>query len=274
MKRSAGDASADYRTWFANVITAWDAMKAKSADAQRAPYVDWAAEAAFTLLDEEITRRFDASDKHVYPARATEILGDPVTTTKGRYQVLADEAQAYAKRLQDEVIGKYESVAWVPAAIARQGAIFDTLRSGLYDMTRVKTLSAAAENVVANLRAAGQNARADALEDAGRDFWLERKRKELDGADEIMVRRYATAVAYAKKFDLKSPALTKAAARLAHYTDVLGDDKLRGWVSQTPDPTVKGKTLEYTTKMYATSRPGIVQSPKPTAESKPGPTKP
>src|SRR5690606_18450857 len=86
MKKTAGER--DYRAWLASTVTAWDGFHARSgAEAQKPPYVDYAAEAAFTLLDEEIASKFETAAKHQYPATVPEILGDPKTGKKGKYQL-------------------------------------------------------------------------------------------------------------------------------------------------------------------------------------------
>src|SRR4029079_10342732 len=136
--------------------TAWDNYRAKApvkdnrSEAQQAPYVDYAAEAEFTGLDEQITASYDDPAKHKYARSVNDIFGEvqvdpktqkavmgpdgkPVMKKKGKYQANAAEAEKWDLAL-DAMIKKYESLEWVPTAIARQGAIYDTLRSGLYNM--------------------------------------------------------------------------------------------------------------------------------------------
>jgi tetratricopeptide (TPR) repeat protein len=277
MKRTAGEG--DYRSWLNTTVAAWDNLKAKdAAGAQKPPYVDYAAEASFTLIDEDITAKFDTPDKHKYPATVPEILGDPKTGKKGKYQLNAEEAQKLDLRLENEVIKKYESLEWVPAAFARQGAIFDTLRSGLYNTVKVKLFSADQERVLNTMRNSGRDDlmnKADQLEDAAKDFWKQKKQQELDGADEIMVRRYATSVAYARKFNVKNPAITKAIGRLAYYTDIIGDAKMQQYVTNSPDPTTKGASkLSYSSNQYVQTRPGLTALPVAQGDSKPLPAAP
>lgn len=278
MKKTGGEG--DYRTWLNNTVAAWDNFKAKvgQAEAQKPPYVDYAAEAAYTLLDEEITAKFDVASKHQYPQTVPEILGDVKTGKKGKYQNNAEEAQKWDLRLENEVIKKYESLEWVPAAFARQGAIFDTLRTGLYNTVKVKLFNAQGEKLLETMRNSGRQDlmdQADQLEDAAKDFWRQKKQQELDGADEIMVRRYATAVAYARKYNVKNPAITKAVARLAYYTDLIGDAKMQQYVSNTPDPTTKGATkLSYSQNMYVQTRPGLTVLPSARGDAKPLPAAP
>lgn len=283
MKKAAGEG--DYRAWLASTVSAWDTFKARSGDeAQKPPYVDYAAEAAFTLIDEEITAKFDAASKHTYSGSVPDILGDG-KGKRGKYQVNAEEAQKWDLKLESEVVRKYKSLEIVPAAFARQGAIFDTLRAGLYNTVvgtgagRVRLMSAEQERLLNTMRNSGRDDlmnKADELEDAAKDFWKQKKQQELDGADEIMVRRYATAVAYARTYNVKNPAITRAIGRLAYYTDIIGDAKLQSYVSNTPDPTREGggSKLSYSTNMYLQTRPGLTALPVAQGDSKPLPASP
>ena len=116
--------------------------------------------------------------------------------------------------------------------------------------------------------------KANDLEDAVKDFWKQKKQQELDGADEIMVRRYATAVAYARKYNVKNAAVTRAIGRLAYYTDIIGDAKMAQYVSNTPDPTNPGSKLTYTTNMYVQTRPGLTTLPAAQGAATPLPASP
>jgi hypothetical protein len=299
MKRSGGDTG--YRAWFGETIKAWEAYnrgaaktKEGKSEAQLPPYVDYAAEAQFTLLDEKITAEFDAPEKHKYPATVPEIMGEvdvgpdkkpkigadgkPVMKTKGKYPRNADEAQKHYNELDEKVVKKFESVEWVPAAIARQGAIFDTLRTGLYNTVKVKLMTAQQEQVINQMRNSGRDDlmnKADEIEDALKDFWRKKKQLELDGADEVMVRRYATSVALGRRYSVKNQHVTRALARLAYYTDIIGDAKMQQYVTNTPDPTTKGATkLSYTANMYVQTRSGLTALPPPSGAQTPLPAAP
>ena len=81
MKKVGGEA--DYHVWLQQTVTAWESYRAKNGDgdAQKPPYVDYAAEAAFILLDDEITQKFDVPSKHVYSGSVADVLG---STAKAR----------------------------------------------------------------------------------------------------------------------------------------------------------------------------------------------
>jgi tetratricopeptide (TPR) repeat protein len=287
MKKAGNEG--DYKTWLQQTVTSWDKLKATgSPDAQKPPFVDYAAEAAFTLIDDEITAKFDVPSRHVYGGSVADVLGDG-KGKKGKYQANAVDADKYDKRLEEEVIKKYESLEWVPAAFARQGAIWDTLRSGLYNTVtytgpnpvptgKIRLMTQQQEKLLETMRNSGRDDlmnKADELEDAVKDFWKQKKQQELDGADEIMVRRYATSVAYSRKFNVKNAAVTRAVGRLAYYTDIIGDAKMAQYVGNTPDPTNKGASkLTYTTNMYVQTRPGLTALPAAQGGASPLPASP
>jgi hypothetical protein len=302
MKRAGGDGA--YRGWMKSVIAAWDNYAAKApagkdgvSEAQQAPYVDYAAESAYTLLDEEITQKYDEASKHKYPPSAADIFGEvaidpktkkvilgpdgkPKMNKKGKYQANAAEAEKWDLEL-DKIVKKYRSLEWLPTAIARQGQLFDTLRTGLYNMVKVETMTAAEKNLVKQMRNSGRpdlETLADTLEDAKTDFWRQKKQQELDGADSVMIKRYAQAVAYARKYNVRNAQLSRAVSRLAYFTDIIngGDAKMKELVTSTPDPdpAKKGSNLTYTPRQYVQTRPGLTALPPVEGKASPLPAAP
>ena len=288
MKRSAGDPA--YRQWFKSTVSSWDNYRAKAptkdnvSEAQQSPYVDYAAEAEFVLLDEQIAASYDVPSKHQYARSVADIFGEvstgkdgkpvigadgkAVMKKKGKYQANAAEADKWDQQL-DALAKKYQSLEWVPAAIAREGSLYDTLRTGLYNMV-LKNDELFTAQQKATLKAMHDSGRPDlddkanALEDATQDFWRQKKQQELDGADQVMVKRYATSVALARKYNVKNPQTTRAVSRLSYYTDVIsgGDAKMAEYVTSTPDPTNKGQTkLTYSPRQYVQTRPGLSALP-------------
>lgn len=286
MKRAGGEG--DWRTWLQNTISAWDNYRAKAPtnkdgvnEAQLPPYVDYAAEAAFTLLDEEIVAKYDQPEKHKYTGSVADVMGTVDEKTgkfksKGKYNANAEEAQAWDKKLE-EIEKKYVSLEWVPAVEARRGTLFDTLRNGLY-FAKVKTLNTQQQTTLDAMRKSGRpdlEEKADAIEDAIKDAWRKKRDEELAGADELMVRHYATSVAMARKYNVRNALVTKAIGRLAYYTDILGDANMSKYVTNTPDPTNKGATkLSYSQNQYVQTRPGLAVLPPPQGNSKPLPAAP
>jgi hypothetical protein len=106
---SKGDAS--YRSWLERVVTSWQAfrVKARSVDgkseAERAPWIDYAAEAQLALVDEDIRTKLESTPP---ASRAVEVA-------EKLDAVLLDLAKRY---------GASEHAA---SAIARAGAVYDML---------------------------------------------------------------------------------------------------------------------------------------------------
>jgi hypothetical protein len=94
---------------------------------------------------------------------------------------------------------------------------------------------------------------ADELRSQVKEGWRKKRDVELAAADEIMIRRYASAVALAKKYGTVSPEILHAKDRLRHFTTELGDERMRRYVESAKDPTdPSGATrLRYTSGMYA-----------------------
>jgi len=300
MKKSVNDPA--YKGWYKSTVAAWDNYKAKAplkenrSEAQLPPYVDYAAEAAYTLLDEEIHERYESADRHKYQPNLNDIFGEyesdpktkkpimgpdgkPKMKRKGKYQANAAEAEKWDLEL-DKIAKTYESLEWVPTAIARQGSLYDTLRTGLYNQVKIELFTPAEKNLLNQMRNSGRpdlEEGADKLEDAKTDFWRQKKQQELDGADQVMVKRYATSVALARKYNVRNAQLTRAVSRLAYFTDIIsgGDAKMAEYVTSTPDPTNKGQTkLTYSPNQYVQSRPGLGALPPPQGNASPLPAAP
>ncbi len=288
MKRSGNEG--DYRNWLKNTVSAWENYRSRApvnkegkSEAQLPPYVDYAAEAEFSLLDEEIRSRYDTPDKHKYAGAVSDVVGENDKSgkliKKGKYQANAADAEKWDVQLE-AITKKYESVEWVPAAIARQGELYDTLRTGLYNTTppALKYFNAKEEAFLKTLRKSGRQDledQADALEDAKKEFWRKKKDQELDGADQVMIRRYATAVALSRRYNVRNAYVAKAIARLAYFTDIIPEPKMTTYVTSTPDPTNKGATkLTYKPGQYVQTRPGLTALPPPRGDAKPLPVAP
>jgi len=115
---------------------------------------------------------------------------------------------------------------------------------------------------------------ADDLRDKAKEGFRSKKDAELDGADQLMVKHYAIAVAYAQAYNVRNDSVVHAIARLAYFTDIIGDAKLRGYVTAADDPIHKGQKLTYKDGQYVQSRPGISSVPKPSAQAEPLPVAP
>jgi tetratricopeptide (TPR) repeat protein len=288
MKKTAGDPS--YKAAATTTIAAWESFRARGTtkdgktEAATAPFSDYGAEAQYALLDDKIHAEYDVeSGHHKYAGSVPEIIGSADkagNVTPGRYQKDAVLAQKYDDELE-LIVKTYPSQEWVPAAIARQGTVYDALRTGLYNAVppAVKYFTPTQEALLKRLEGSGipkLQDQADDLRTTVKEGWRKKKEVELAGADEVMVKRYATAVAYARKYNVRNPAVTKAIERLAYFTDIIGDAKMRDYVTRTKDPTdLSGSSnLTYTDGMYLQSRPGLTATPPPAAQAPPAPVAP
>ncbi|MEZ4258496.1 MAG: tetratricopeptide repeat protein [Polyangiaceae bacterium] len=286
MKRSANDVT--YKVWFRSTVATWENFKAKApvkdgkSEAQSPPYVDYAAEADLALVDDEIKSKFDSPDKHKYSGAVSDVVGEVnqqgVVTKKGKYQLNAADAEKWDQQL-DRITKTYQSLEWVPAAYARRGAIFDTLRTGLYNTVppALKYFTAKEEAFLKSMENSGRQElqdKADELRDAKKEFWRKKKDQELSGADQLMVRHYATAVAMARKYNVKNAYVSKAISRLAYFTDIIGDAKMKGYVEGTADPINKGSKLSYRDGQYMQTRPGLSAIPTADGSAAPLPAAP
>ena len=69
-----------------------------------------------------------------------------------------------------------------------------------------------------------------------RSKWRATKDQYLEVCNQKMVGKYVTAALIARKYNVKDAAVQNAVARLAFFTDYLGDDKMKPYVENTPDP--------------------------------------
>lgn len=286
MMKVGGDPA--YRTWFKSTIQAWEALKATPPapnaknEALGPPYADYAAEADFTLLDEQIRAAYDTDARHKYTGSVDDVLGEldlqKKTSKDGKYQNNAKEADKWDKEL-DRITKTYPSVEWVPTAIARRGELYDRLRTGLYNAVppAIKFFTPAQENLLRTMRNSGRDDlmdKADELDTAKREYWRNKKEKELGGADEVMVRHYATAIALARKYNVRNTQMQKAVGRMAYFTDIIGDAKLKDYVTKTKDPNEPSRQLDYKDGQYVQTRPGLTGVPASNGSSVPLPAAP
>jgi tetratricopeptide (TPR) repeat protein len=273
MKKTVGDPA--YRAAAKTTIAAWESFKLHAPTkegkslALSPPFSDYGAQAEYAIDDDDIHAAYDIeTGHHKYSGATEEVLA--------AYKKDAVVAQKYDDLLE-HISTTYPSLEWVPAAIARQGTLFDSLRTGLYNAVppQIKYFTAKQEALLKQLEASGRDnlqAQADDLRTTVKEGWRTKKDTELAGADELMVRRYATAVALARKYNVRNDEVTHAIARLAYFTDIIGNDKMRAYVSKAKD--ANGSPLSYTNDMYLQSRPGLTATPTPVGAGLPVPVPP
>lgn len=199
-----------------------------------------AAEHEFTALDREIATTFDyEAGFHHYQGTSVEVVA--------AYQKDADQAMALYRRLQ-HIVDADRSPEWTTAAIARQGSLYDSLRSGLYN-ARAPKLQIFDPQTEAILRKAEASDNPDLLEKARMlrekvsNAWRDRRDHELDSADQIMIDRYGNAVVRAQRYRVSGAGVARAVRRLAFFADALGEPQMRRYIASVRD-------LHYTDGMF------------------------
>lgn len=221
----------------------------------------YAAEAAYVQLDDSIVRGFDYDSGHQrYAGNTVEVLD--------QYRRAAQVAQQHYDALQ-RVVDDYASPEWATAAIARQGSLYDSLRSALYDVRApaLKMFDKKTEALLSraeNSDSAELQEQADAVRMRVETAWREARDRELDSADQVMVDRYGNAITLARRYNVLNPAVAKAIQRLAFFTDVVGEAKLAQYTGRVP-------SLEYTPGLFLRLRPGLVTAPRPEGMAPPAP---
>ncbi len=246
------------RPWWDNTVASFAALRneAPTADdgtssALGTREANFAAEAAFTTLDADIKTAFDYDSGH------HRFRGTPQDVLLA-YQTDAKGAKTWFDKLQ-RIVEDYGSPEWGTAAFARQGSLYDSLRSGLYNARPPELVMFDAKTETMLKRAEESDnlqlqEKADAIRVQVESAWQESRDRELEGADKVMVDRYGRAIALARKYNASNPAIVRAIQRLAFFTDVIGEAKLSAYTQAIPD-------LNYTPGTFLRIRPGLVSGP-------------
>jgi tetratricopeptide (TPR) repeat protein len=266
-KAKKAGAAQDANAWWQKTIASFDtwrrlapADKGKST-ALGSREAGMAAEAEFTMIDEDLVKNFD------YDAGHHHYKGTPVEVVR-QYQKDAVEAKRHYDKLQ-RVMDAYVSPEWTTAAVARQGSLYDSLRTGLYNARppALKMFDAKTEALLKKAEGSDNpdlQEKADAVRTSVQKAWRDRRDQELNSADQVAIDRYATAVVLARRYNVSKPAVTHALRRLAFFTDVIGEAKMRQF-------TAGVKDLNYTEGMFLRMRPGMVKAPDPQGMPQPLP---
>lgn len=281
-----------FRTWFKTTIADWEYFKSHpqvvttpdgkqgQIQASDAPFSDYGGEADFTLVDEEVRAAFDYdTGHHRYAGAVADVI-------KAVDKDLGEAEKTWRPQLQS-VATKYGSFQWAAAATARIGTLYDSIRTGLdlvvpkYFTPQQQALLDKLQKIVDQLSAAGQQAKADQVQaqiddtrDQVRSKWQSTKSQYLELCNQKMVSMYVTAAMIARKYNAKDATVQKAVARLAFFTDYLGNDKMKGYVENTPDPVDPNSKLVYTTGEFLQWRSGVVAPPPADGEPAPLPAAP
>lgn len=254
------------RDWCKNTMTAFTSFKNGDPKAPSSLQADMAAECAYSAIDERVKAEFDYDTGH----HRYEGVIDRVK--KSFETDVAKANDKYWKQLQ-EVITAYESRAWSVAARARQGSLYDSCRTGLYN-ARPPGLKLYTDKEEKLLKLAETSDRddlvetADALRQNRREQWRAARERMLTDADKAMIKFYVEAVVWARAWKVRNPAVDFAIQRLAFFTDILGDAKIREWSQGIVDPETK-RAFEYKDGFFLRTRPGL--SPTLTPDGLPAP---
>ncbi len=107
-----------------------------------------------------------------------------------------------------------------------------------------------------------------------RSKWRATKDQYLEVCNQKMVGKYVTAALIARKYNVKDTAVQNAVARLAFFTDYLGDDKMKPYVENTPDPSDPNSKLVYANGEFLQWRSGVVSTPPANGQPAPLPAAP
>jgi tetratricopeptide (TPR) repeat protein len=290
MMQSIGDPG--YRTWFKTTIADWEYFKSYPMTIAGAggktsritssdpPFADYGGEAEFTLVDEQIKSEFDYATGHHHYS------GNVVDVTKALDKDLGDAEKKY-KPLLEHVATEYGSFEWAAAATARIGTLYDSIRTGLdlvapnYFTPQQDALLKKLQTMADKLNDAGQSDKADQVQksiddtkDAVRSKWRATKDQYLELCNQKMVSKYVTAALIARKNNVKDATVQNAIARLAFFSDYLGDDKMKPYVENTPDPTDPSSKLVYVNGEFLQWRSGMVSTPPASGQPAPLPAAP
>jgi hypothetical protein len=225
------------------------------------PEAKMAAEGEFVMLDQQIEQHFDyETGHHRYHGTTVEVIK--------QYTADAGTAKTWFDKLQ-HVIDTYVSPEWTIAAISRQGSLYDSLRTGLYNVRppALKMFDAKTEALLKraeNSDDADLQAKADEVRVSVQQAWRNKRDQELDSADKIMIDRYGTSIVLARRYNVSNPGVLRAIRRLAFVTEVIGEAKMKQF-------TASVKDLNYTEGMFQRMRPGQVSTPPPVGLPEPLP---
>ena len=257
----------DTNKWWNSTIEAFEKWKRLApqeggrSSALGSREANMAAEADFTMQDEELARSFDyETGHHRYRGTMVEVINT--------YNKDAVEAKKHYDKLQ-RVIDNYVSPEWTTAAIARQGSLYDSLRTGLYNTRppELKIFDAKTEAIIKRAEESDNpdlQEKADAARVNAQKAWRDKRDQELNSADSIMIDRYGNAVVLAKRYNVANPQVIRSIRRLAFFTDVIGEAKMKQF-------TAGVKDLNYTEGMFPRMRPGISSAPPPNGTPAPLP---
>jgi len=262
LKRAGSDEQ--HRGWCKRAISAFNRYKKASHTSDRnkalgSEPADMAAECDYRAVDEAISRAFD------YRKLPRRYQGAYTDVIRQYQNDVNKDAKGWFAKLQ-AIMVRYQSLRWTTAARARQGSLYDTCRSWLTNAREpeLKLLSAADEKALARQgphckkTVIGKPCKLrQELVAKRRQTWQLTRKKLLPLAERPMVPGYTDAILWSRAWKVRPQAVVRAIKRLAFYTPILGNGKLRSYTAGIIDPAT-GDPLPYQNGMFLTMRPGMV----------------
>ncbi|MBW2526905.1 MAG: tetratricopeptide repeat protein, partial [Deltaproteobacteria bacterium] len=268
LRRKGGDAA--HRSWCDKSISAFETFKRNAPSeegrnqALGSLQADMAAECEYRDLDAQISKQFDYdAGHHRYQGVITDV-------TKEFEEDVEKGAKQWFDKLQ-HVITHYESRKWAVAARARQGSLYDSCRTGLYNARPpgLKLYTDKEERLLKKLDKLCEDGLSDDACDNSDQFranrrakWRQTRQAYLDDADKAMVAGYAESVLWSTAWKVNVDAVDDAIQRLAFFTDIIGDEKLKSYSSHLKNPSTK-QPFQYTPGAFLRMRRGLTQQAEP-----------
>ncbi len=285
MRRLGNDPKSD--EWCQKTISGFEAYKGSApkndkgrSKAFGSTQAEMAAECDYRVIDEDLKKNFDYESGH---HRYSGVIVDVAKEFK---KDVEEDAKRYFDRLQT-VITKYESPRWAVASRARQGSLYDSCRTGLYNAREpgLKLYTDKEEKVLKQLDDLCVNqgnesacTKYEVFTANRRTKWREDRDKNLEGADKPMVSGYGQAIIWAREWKVGTREVDAAVGRLAFYTDILGDEKLREYTGiltvQSKDNPETREPFVYADGMFLRMRRGLTADMPTTVLTSPLPASP
>lgn len=182
------------------------------------------AEVEYGEIERDITQKFERAHR--------PYKGSPVDVIRG-YQRDAVTAKAFSDRLQ-AFVDRRPSMRWAAAAAARQGSLYDSLRTWLTTANPPDVVLFTPEQEKAMRRAEASGSpdvreKAEAIRKQIAEAWKAAQDHEASAADEIAIDRYSAAVSGADRYQITHPAIEQARERLRYFTELLGAATVSGY---------------------------------------------
>lgn len=243
--------------WCRTTISAFDKFRTNVPPGQKAlgsSQADLAAECAYSAIDEKLKQTWDYdTNHHRYQGVIDKVIKEYNDDLKKAGDTFFGDLQS--------VVTSFESRTLSVTAFARQGSLYDSCRTGLYN-TRAPGLKLYSEREEKLLKLAESSDRedlqetADAIRQRRREQWRAARERLLNDADRAMVKFYVQAVVYSRAWNIRTPEIDRAIQRLAFFTDILGDAKMRELTQGIIDPETK-QPFTYEDGYFLRTRPGM-----------------